>query len=125
MNNVMRVNKVKVIRDFPGFDKGSVLKRYKRDIFGDDTFILDVGDEGVNISDLSWRLKEAQIEKYMGKYFEDITERIMKTREEIREVIKDFEEAYKSEVDDSYALVAYQNIINALEWVVGDREYLK
>ncbi len=121
----MRVNKVKVIKDFPGFEKGSVLKRYKRDIFEDNTFILDVGDEAINMSEPSWRLKESQIEKYMGKYFEDITERIMKTREEIREVIKDFEEAYKSEIEDSYALVAYQNIINALGWVIGDREYVK
>lgn len=113
------IDKVKVIKDFPGFDKGDVLVRYY-----DDTFILQPANGEQYPTTRSWRLDELEILSNIDKYFEDITEYVVKSPEQIEKAIEKIKDSIESEDSDYEAVLVWNNLIYCLEWVLGKREYL-
>lgn len=116
-----QVDTVRVVADFPGFRQGDVLQRYY-----DNSFILLREDEDHNYfieEDMSWRLSEQEVMRHLGTYLEDVTEYEMRTREEVENAILKLKESIENEEYDYDAVVVWKNLLYALEWVVGRREY--
>jgi len=118
------VNKVKVIKEFPGFREGTILyldtenglfKEVNEESFGD--------LEGLLLENKP-ALSKQQVLNYLGTYFEDASEYEAKSEEEIKrriQALKDYIKTYKEDGRYDEAVTVWQNMIWELEWVLGKR----
>jgi hypothetical protein len=115
-----QIDSVRVIEPFPGFNVGDVLNRYY-----DDSFILhqDFSDEEFIEEDISWRLTEEQVMKYLGTYFEDISTYEPKNVDQIEFAIRKLKQSIENEEVNAEAVLVWKNLLYCLEWVLGRREY--
>ena len=118
------VNKVKVIKEFPGFKEGTMLylnaekglfKEVSEESFGDLEELLIENRPA---------LSKQQVLEYLGTYFEDASEYQAKSEEEIKrriQALHDYIKTYKEDVRYDEAVTVWQNMIWELEWVLGKR----
>jgi len=114
------VNKVKVIKEFPGFrvDTELVLDPVNG-LFREE----DEGLEGLLLENKP-ALSKQQVLNYLGTYFEDASEYEAKSEEEIKrriQALKDYIKTYKEDSRYDEAVTVWQNMIWELEWVLGKR----
>lgn len=134
--NTKRVSKVKVIKEFPGFEIGDVLALDANNgIFGYE-YNVDEDDNGLEalfdaISTHKGTISKKDVESNLGTYFENITEYKMRSKEEVREHMIELEAAIKeakegksivSEKEKDIAITVWQNLLWENEWFLGKRD---
>jgi len=130
-----RVNKVRVIKEFPGYEVGDVLVLDKDNgIFGYE-YNANEEDSGLEalfdaISTHKGTVSKKDVETNLGIYFEDITEYEVRSREEVEEHMAELESAIKeakegkqivSDKERDIAITVWQNLLWENEWFLGKR----
>ncbi len=133
--NTKRVNKVKVIKEFPGFEIGDVLKLDANNgIFGYE-YNVNEDDNGLDalfdaISTHKGTISKKDVESNLDIYFEDITEYKMRSKEEVYNHMKELEDAIKeakkggsivNKKEKDIAITVWQNLLWENEWFLGKR----
>src|SRR6056297_15868 len=134
-----KIDRIKVITKFPGFEIGDVLVLDSSTGF----FVFSYNEsEEVNgteaitdyLAEDKPKLTKKEVLDNFG-YFENITQYVMKDPEEVRrriESLRGYLNAYKNkgsmeggkEDERKKAMTVWQNLIYELEWVLGKRSIL-
>jgi len=139
MNN--KVNRVKVVKDFPGYKEGDVLELDSST--GVFHFINTTTEDGLKgdafdlvTAEITGEIKppitKKEVSLYLGTLFEDVS--IYKVRsyrelqnrvEELKATIdrlKDEDAIFGTNLDRDEALTVWQNMLWEYEWIMGERE---
>ena len=121
------MNKVKVIKEFPGIPVGTELTlnngKYEYENNSHDT-IVDFDYESYKSTSTSISLSSDTVKTYLGDFFEDITSYNVKSKEEIVKQLNRYKILFKKakELEDETGMTVYQNLVWILEWILGINE---
>lgn len=134
--NTKRVNKVKVIKEFPGFEIGDILALdVDNGVFGYE-YNVEEDDNGLEalfdaISTHKGTISKKDILANLNIYFEDITECKIRSEEEIKEHMNELQKAIDeakegkeivNEKERDIAITVWQNLLWENEWFLGKRD---